>query len=269
MHRRPGTFNRCGFWFVKRLKMKSGSSGQQEPLNFVESPPVISPVIYHLISSRKTNLPAGGKLESLVWHQPLSKLPTDRPIPVVDAANVLGEGPVWCSRKQELWWVGEFYCCSFIWLWWLMLPVLLLLPLLFFLPYCLLETMLRGRRHSSQIWCVIYTASGLTHYKYLGRIDWMLPYLTFSTHTYPHCAHLRRSPTLLTVSSTREQAMREANIEPHKQRHTGNNLMKGKRAARERYKSDILSLLFSIQPFSWNPICFYILNSIQNSKRSP
>lgn len=48
-----------------------------------------------------------GRLQNLVWRKPLSELPTDAAVVLVDGAYLLAEGPVWCSREQQLWWVGE------------------------------------------------------------------------------------------------------------------------------------------------------------------
>jgi len=48
-----------------------------------------------------------GRLQNLVWAKALSDLPTGSAVPLVDGAYMLAEGVVWCSRKQELWWVGE------------------------------------------------------------------------------------------------------------------------------------------------------------------
>lgn len=55
-----------------------------------------------------------GRLQNLVWAKALSALPTGSAVPLVDGAYMLAEGVVWCSRKQELWWVGEsfFLLCS-------------------------------------------------------------------------------------------------------------------------------------------------------------
>lgn len=49
-----------------------------------------------------------GKAQNLVWMKPLSDLPVDTVVLLVDGAYLLAEGVVWCSRKQELWWVGKF-----------------------------------------------------------------------------------------------------------------------------------------------------------------
>eukprot|EP00903_Cladosiphon_okamuranus_P015179 g14033.t1 len=46
-----------------------------------------------------------GRVQNLVWRKPLSELPTDGAVLVVDGAYMLAEGVVWCSREQELWWV--------------------------------------------------------------------------------------------------------------------------------------------------------------------
>eukprot|EP00904_Undaria_pinnatifida_P006556 jgi/Undpi1/302/HiC_scaffold_1.g00298.m1 len=46
-----------------------------------------------------------GKAQNLVWMKPLSDLPVDTVVLLVDGAYLLAEGVVWCSRKQELWWV--------------------------------------------------------------------------------------------------------------------------------------------------------------------
>lgn len=48
-----------------------------------------------------------GRLQNLVWAKALSDLPTGSAVPLVDGAYMLAEGVAWCSRKQELWWVGE------------------------------------------------------------------------------------------------------------------------------------------------------------------
>lgn len=48
-----------------------------------------------------------GTVQNLVWRKPLSELPTDSAVLLVDGAYMLAEGIVWCSRQQELWWVGE------------------------------------------------------------------------------------------------------------------------------------------------------------------
>ncbi|CAN0443224.1 unnamed protein product [Pylaiella littoralis] len=46
-----------------------------------------------------------GRVQNLVWRKPLSELPTDAPVPLVDGAYMLSEGLVWSPRDQELWWV--------------------------------------------------------------------------------------------------------------------------------------------------------------------
>eukprot|EP00904_Undaria_pinnatifida_P006633 jgi/Undpi1/309/HiC_scaffold_1.g00305.m1 len=46
-----------------------------------------------------------GKAQNLVWLQPLSELPVDTVVPIVDEAYIIAESFVWCGRKQELWWI--------------------------------------------------------------------------------------------------------------------------------------------------------------------
>ena len=48
-----------------------------------------------------------GKPQNLVWLKPLSDLPLDTVVLLVDGAYVVAEGVIWCCRKQELWWVGK------------------------------------------------------------------------------------------------------------------------------------------------------------------
>lgn len=48
-----------------------------------------------------------GRLQNLVWHKPLSELPTDGAVLLVDGAYMLAEGASWNHAEQELWWVGE------------------------------------------------------------------------------------------------------------------------------------------------------------------
>lgn len=46
-----------------------------------------------------------GRPQNLVWLKPLSDLPLDTVVLLVDGAYILAEGVIWCCRKQELWWV--------------------------------------------------------------------------------------------------------------------------------------------------------------------
>eukprot|EP00752_Nemacystus_decipiens_P012990 g11494.t1 len=46
-----------------------------------------------------------GRVQNLVWRKPLSELPTDGAVLLVDGAYMLAEGVAWCAREEELWWV--------------------------------------------------------------------------------------------------------------------------------------------------------------------
>lgn len=47
--------------------------------------------------------------QNVVWRKSLEELPIEAPVPVVDGAYLLAEGPVWCPEREELWWVGELF----------------------------------------------------------------------------------------------------------------------------------------------------------------